>query len=253
MPIKKQTILLDDEPNSIRLLEFLLAKSCPEIEVTGAFTDAEDGLAAILRDPPDLLFLDIEMPHLNGFELLDRCPQPLPFHLIFTTAYDRYAVRAFRYSALDFLLKPVSEKDLCAAVEKAIGSQSPDPRQVDIFRQFNPRGGSKNQPTRLTISTLEGLTYVAVDDILHCDSEGAYTKIHLAGEPPLLVSKSIKEIEEMLDYPFFFRAHHSHLVNLKQVKKFLRTDGNDALMASGALVPIARNRKQAFLEAMSQI
>lgn len=251
--MKKRTILLDDEPNSIRLLRFLIEKNCPELEIVGEFTDAEEGLAAILSEKPDILFLDIEMPHLNGFEVLDRCPQPLPFHIIFTTAYDRYAVRAFRYSALDFLLKPVSNTDLRKAVDKCLEKTTPDPRQMEIFQHFSPGKNKQHLPSRLTISTLEGLTFINVDDIVHCDSEGAYTKIHLAEEPPMLVSKSIKEMEEMLEYPFFFRVHHSHLVNLKHVRKFLRQDGGDALMSNGKNIPIARNRKLDFLEAVKQI
>ncbi len=249
--MKKRAFLIDDEPNSLRLLRFLLEKECPEIDVAGAFDDAEMGLEAVLKSPPDLLFLDIEMPHLNGFELLDRCPLPLAFALIFTTAYDRYAVRAFKYSAIDYLLKPVAREDLRLAVEKALGGPKMEPQQLEIFK--NQIAPNAPPPTRLTVSTLEGLTFLPVEEIVHCDSEGAYTRIFLASDAPMLVSKSIKEIEEMLAFGPFFRAHHSHLVNLRHVRKFLRQDANEAVMSNGQRIPIARNRKQEFIEAVSRV
>jgi two-component system, LytTR family, response regulator len=252
--MRKRVLLLDDEPNSIKLLQFLIAQECPEMDVIGAFTDAPTGLNAILTDKPDLVIMDIEMPHLNGFEVLDRCPQPLPFHLIFVTAYDQYAVRAFKYSAMDYLLKPISADDLLIAVQKVMTSAKPNQQQVNVLQQFNPAKKGDASPTRLTISTMEGMTFIEIKDIIHCDSDGAYTKIYVTGEKgAMIVSKSIKEIEEMLSFPNFFRAHHSHLLNLNHVKKFIRTEGGDALMSNGAVIPVSRSKKQEFLDAVSVI
>jgi two-component system, LytTR family, response regulator len=249
--MKKRIILIDDEPNSIKLLQFLIAQNSPELEIIGAYTDAQEGLTAILNDQPDLVFLDIEMPHLNGFEILDRCPTPLPFHLIFTTAYNQYAVRAFRYSAMDYLLKPVSKTELINAIQKALQQQKPQQQQVEIFQQFSPE--RKNEPPKkLTVSTLEGLTFVDIKDIIHCDSEGAYTRIFVEGDAPMFVSKSIKEIEDMLEVPFIFRVHHSHLINLQHVKKYIRADGGEVLMSNGNLLAVSRTKKQEFLDAISR-
>ena len=152
-----RTIFLDDEPQSIALLKHLAANHCPELEIIGAYTDAHEGLTAIRRDKPDLLLLDIEMPKLNGFEVLNQC-QPVGFKVIFTTAYNQYAVRAFKYSALDYLLKPISEEDLMAAVGKAVQSPVlPDLKQYDVLQQFNPL--RQTQPQKMVIPTLEGLIF----------------------------------------------------------------------------------------------
>lgn len=240
-----RTLLLDDEPNSIALLRHLMANHCPELEIVGAYTDAYEGLAAIRRDRPELVFLDIEMPKLNGFELLNQC-QPLQFKVIFTTAYNQYAVRAFKYSALDYLLKPIAEEELVAAVRKAAASPVlPDLRQYDVLQQFNPL--RQAQPQKMVIPTLEGLIFIDITDVIHADSDGSYTRVWLAGGESILVSKSLKEVEEMLHFDFFYRAHHSHLINLQHIKKYLRADG-DVLMSNGRTVPVARSKRQEFLE-----
>ncbi len=240
-----RTIFLDDEPQSIALLKHLAANHCPELDVIGAYTDSVEGVSAILRDKPDLVFLDIEMPKLNGFEVLNQC-HPVQFKVIFTTAYNQYAVRAFKYSALDYLLKPLSEEELVAAVKKATQSpQLPDLQQYDVLQQFNPLRQTVAQ--KMVISTLEGLLFIEITDIIHCDSDGSYTRIWLQDGESVLVSKSLKEVEEMLNFDFFYRAHHSHLINLHHIKKFIRADG-DVLMSNSRLVPVARSKRQEFLE-----
>lgn len=240
-----KTIFLDDEPQSLLLLKHLAAQYCPELEVIGAYSDALEGLAAIRRDKPDLLLLDIEMPKLNGFELLNQC-QPVAFKVIFTTAYNQYAVRAFKYSALDYLLKPISGEDLMGAVKKATASPLlPDLRQYDVLQQFNPL--RQSQPQKMVIPTLEGLLFIEVTDIVHADSDGSYTRVWLADGESVLISKSLKEVEEMLHFDFFYRAHHSHLVNLHHIRKFIRADG-DVLMSNGKMVPVARSKRGEFLE-----
>lgn len=240
-----RTIFLDDEPQSIALLKHLAANHCPELDIIGAYTDAVEGLAAIQKNKPDLVFLDIEMPKLNGFEILNQC-HPVAFKVIFTTAYNQYAVRAFKYSALDYLLKPISEEDLIAAVKKAIQAPVlPDLQQYDVLQQFNPL--RQTPPQKMVISTLEGLIFIEINDVVHCDSDGSYTRIWLLGGESVLVSKSLKEVEEMLNFDFFYRAHHSHLINLHHIKKFVRADG-DVLMSNGKTVPVSRSKRQEFLE-----
>lgn len=244
-----RTILLDDEPQSIALLKHLAANHCPELDIIGAYTDPLEGLKAIRRDQPDLLFLDIEMPKLNGFEVLNQC-FPVQFKIIFTTAYNQYAVRAFKYSALDYLLKPLSEEDLIAAVKKAHQSPVlPDLQQYDILQQFNPLRNT--QPQKMVIPTLEGLIFIEITAIIHCDSDGSYTRIWLSGGESVLVSKSLKEVEEMLHFDFFYRSHHSHLINLQHIKKFVRADG-DVLMSNGRNVPVARSKRQEFIDIVTR-
>lgn len=244
-----RTIILDDEPQSVALLKHLAANYCPQVEVIGAYTDSIEGLAAIRRDQPDLLFLDIEMPKLNGFEVLNQC-YPINFKIIFTTAYNQYAVRAFKYSALDYLLKPISEEDLVAAVNKAVQSPVlPEIRQYDVLQQFNPL--RQTQPQKMVIPTLEGLIFIEITDIVHCDSDGSYTRIWLTGSDPILVSKSLKEVEEMLHFDFFYRSHHSHLINLQHIKKFIRADG-DVMMSNGRTIPVARSKRQEFIDIVTR-
>jgi two-component system, LytTR family, response regulator len=246
MDLPLKTILIEDEPNSLNLLQYLLQKHCgQDVDIRGAFTDPLLGLQAIQREQPDLVILDIEMPKLNGFELLERC-QPLAFKVVFTTAYNQYAVRAFKFSAIDYLLKPLIPDDLVEAVKKV--QQSPAgllPQQVQVLQQFNPvKAGI---PNRMVISTMEGLIFVNVLDIVHCDSDGPYTHIYLADGDKALMSKTLRDVEEMLHYESFFRIHHSHLINLQHVKKFIRSE-DEVLMVNGTRIPVARSRKSEFLE-----
>lgn len=244
-----RTILIDDEPQSIALLRFLVAKHCPEITITGGYTDSMEGLNAIQKDKPDLVFLDIEMPKMNGFELLNQC-HPVQFKVIFTTAYNQFAVRAFKYSALDYLLKPIGEEDLRTAVAKAVQSTlPPDLRQYDVLQQFNPL--RQAQPQKMVISTLEGLIFIEITDIVHCDSDGSYCKIWLTGGESVMVSKSLKEVEEILYFDFFYRSHYSHLINLNHIKKFVRADGL-VWMSNGRQVPVARSKRQEFIELVTR-
>lgn len=247
MPLK--TIFIDDEPQSIALLNHLANSLCPELEILGSFTDAYEGLMAIRRDKPELVFLDIEMPKLNGFEILNQC-HPVTFKVIFLTAYNQYAVRAFKYSALDYLLKPLSEEDLIQAVKKAVNTAVlPDLQQYDVLQQFNPL--RKSQPAKIVIPTLEGLIFIEVSDIVHCDSDGSYCRIWMTSGESMLVSKSLREVEEMLHLDFFYRSHYSHLINLHHIKKFVRADG-DVLMSNGNTVPVARSKRQEFLELVTK-
>ncbi len=247
MTIPLKTILLDDEPNSLNLLQHLLRKHCSaEVDIIGAYDDAEIALKAIKEYEPDLVILDIEMPKLNGFEVLEAC-QDIHFKLIFTTAYNQYAVRAFKFSALDYLLKPLIVEDLIMAVKKAAQSTSSvQNEQLEILQQFNP-ARSNGIPNRMVISTTEGLIFIDVADIVHCDSDGPYTHIHLKDGDKALISKTLRDVEEMLNYDFFFRVHHSHLINLQHIKKFIRSD-EEVIMSNSKHIPLARSRKTAFLE-----
>jgi two-component system, LytTR family, response regulator len=240
-----RTIFIDDEPQSVALLRHLTAEYCPGVEVIGAYTDSMEALLAIRADKPDLVFLDIEMPKLNGFELLNQC-QPIDFKVVFTTAYNQYAVRAFKYSALDYLLKPIAPEDLVAAVKKAVQEPAmPDLKQYDVLQQFNPL--RQNSPQKMVIPTLEGLIFIEITDIVHCDADGSYCKVWLVNGDSFVISKPLREVEEMLHFDYFYRSHHSHLINLRRIKKYIRADG-DVYMTNGNLIPVARSKRQEFLD-----
>lgn len=238
-----RSVIIDDEPHAAQLLQLLLKKHCPEISVEAVCYAAKEAEKLVRTTSPQLVFLDIEMPHLNGFELIERL-SPVDFQVIFTTSYNQYAIKAFRFSALDYLLKPVDAQELKAAVKKAAGTILPG--QLDILL------GKWKQPNtlanRIALPTMEGLQMVPVDTILYCTANSNYTSLVLRENQKLLVSRTLKEIEEMLeDYPFL-RVHHSCLVNLLEIKKYIRGEGGTLLMSDGAEVDVSRSRKDMLLK-----
>jgi two-component system LytT family response regulator len=246
-----KALLLDDEPDSLAVLARQLARHCPEVEVLAAYTDSLAALEGIRQRRPDLVFLDIEMPRMNAFQLLDHFPD-LPFRVIFVTAYDQFAIRAFRYAALDYLLKPVSPEELKAAVTKAAGwpQANMDQRQLEILRgQLEP---GRQQPLRLLLPQRQGYSLVVPDDILYCESEGSYTRFYLANAEACLVTRMLGEISKTLEDSHFFRTHKSWLVNLNHVQRFFKTDGGYVVMRDGRQIPLARNRRDDFLRRMTQ-
>ena len=243
------TFLIDDEANCTDVLQVLLAKYCPEIQIQGIFNDAEFALDAIHRERPQLIFLDIEMPMLNGFELLRRC-EPLDFKVIFTTAYDQYAVKAFKFNALDYLLKPVDKAELIAAVSKAWQNARPSPARLDAVQYL------KNNPIpeRIALPVGQELLMVEVADIQYVASDGAYVSVFLKDQnKPVMLSKSLREFEELLNNPDFFRAHNSYLVNLKFIKKIIRNEGGEIVMANGRSLPVARAKKHDLLGLIAKV
>ncbi|MDX2283571.1 MAG: LytTR family DNA-binding domain-containing protein [Bacteroidia bacterium] len=245
-----KAVLIDDEPDSIAVLSFLLAAHCPEVEVVAACGDGQAGLEAIRQLQPDLVFLDIEMPRMNAFQLLDHFPD-LPFRLIFVTAYDQFAVKAFRYAALDYLLKPVNPEELKEAVAKAVQLPQMDPRQLEILRgQLEP---GKQQPLRLLLPLRQGYSVVNPDDILYCESEGSYTRLYLANAEVCLVTRILGDVSKTLEGSHFFRTHKSWLVNLNHVQRFFKTEGAYVVMRDGRQIPLARNRRDDFLRLMTQL
>lgn len=242
-----RTVVVDDEPYACKALLTLLEKHCPDIKVEAACSSVKEAERQIEALQPQLVFLDIEMPHKNGFELLESFA-PGSFQVIFTTSYDQYAIKAIRFSALDYLLKPVDPQELKAAVKKAgelLASPSL-PGQLDILLE------KLRQPAALTnriaLPTLEGLQMIAVDSILYCMANSNYTALVLKDKQKLIVSRTLKEIEEMLeDYPFL-RVHHSCLVNLNEIKKYARGEGGTLFMSDGAEVDVSRSKKETLLK-----
>jgi two-component system LytT family response regulator len=242
--------ILDDERNSVEVLQLLIEKYCPGLEITAMFTDPAEAVVALRATPPDVLFLDIEMPGLSGFEVLDQL-RPAPFSVVFTTAYNQYAVRAFKYSAVDYLLKPISRQEvLHTAARLQETRQLLHSSQYDLLRQAYP---ATSAPERIALTTSEGLQIVAVADIMYCESEGPYTHVHFWPKGRLLVSRTLKEADEVLTPCGFMRVHHSFLVNLRYVERYIRGEGGEMVMKNGAHVPLARSKKQVFLEGFARI
>lgn len=238
-----KAIIVDDEPDCSETLCLLLEKCCPQVQVVGVCHSGAMALKEIEAQKPDLLLLDIEMPHMNGFQLLERLPQ-VAFDIIFTTSYDQYAIKAIRISAMDYLLKPVDREELKNAIEKVSRRQHPPlPQQLEILLQ------RLHQPTisKIAIPTLEGLKMIAVDSIVTCASDSNYTTLHLKGRQKIVASRTLKEVEEMLEGFAFVRVHQSSLVNLNEVDKYVRGEGGYLVMSDGTSVDVSRSRKESLL------
>jgi two-component system, LytTR family, response regulator len=243
-----QAVIIDDERHSVETLGWKLQKCCPEVEVKAKFTDSVEGLKFLRENPPDLLFLDIEMPRLNGFELLESLGE-IPFDVIFTTAYDEFGIRAIKFSALDYLLKPIQNQELIQAVKKFAGksSHSLSTTQLEVLFS-NIKEEQKGRPGKIALATKESIEFVFPEEIIVCSSDSNYTMIHLKDGRKKLISRTLKDFEDLLSEYSFFRAHHSHLVNLRHVREFIRADGGYLIMANNMQLPVSRSRREELLK-----
>lgn len=241
-----KAIIIDDEPDCVKLLALQLKMYCPQVQVVAACTASEDALLKINELQPGVVFLDIEMPVMNGFQLLEKFGN-ITFSLVFVTAYDQFAVKAFRYSALDYLLKPIDAKDLQAAVQKAEKRNWPDKQQLSMLKQqvHNPE---KNFPDKIALPYQNGVTFVGIKNIIYCESENNYTRFHTTDSQQYLVAKTLGDIQEVLEERNFLRVHRQYLVNLDHIKKYVRGEGNYLILSNGQSVAVARNQKERLIE-----
>ncbi len=236
-------IIIDDEKHCIRTLSRLMETNFPEIKVSATCDDAIKAYDLIQFHQPDFIFLDIEMPKLNGFDLLSQFDS-LFFDVIFTTAYDSYAIKAIKYSALDYLLKPIGKEELSVAIKKLKSKQNPI-SSVQI--QMASAVRNKQMPDTIALPTTDGLSFVFINDIVFCTAEGSYTRVIMHDGSEILISKTLGDAEELLGEYNFFRIHHSSLINLKLVKKYIRGDGGEVVMSNGQILLVSRTRKNDFL------
>lgn len=241
-----RAILVDDEKHCLKTLGMLLKEYCPEVQIQAQCDNGEAGIEAIKKFKPDLVFLDIEMPHMNGFEMLETLSE-INFAVVFTTGYDQYAIKAFRFSALDYLLKPIDHEELKKTVQRvAQHLQRPLPQQLEILLQKI----HSHTPaiTKVALPTMEGLQMIPVDSIISCESERNYTLLFLKDKRKITVSKILKEIEEMLDEFSFLRVHHSYIVNINEISKYVKGEGGYLIMSDGSSIDVSRSRKDILLQ-----
>ncbi len=219
---------------------------CPEIKLTGEAANGEEGLLLIDKQQPDVVFLDIEMPMMNGFEMLHHIKNK-NFHLIFTTAYDQYAIKAIKYAAFDYLLKPIDIEELKLTISKVKESGSNQTKKQVEFLYDNIRHPQKKLH-KLVIPSLEGLGFYDINDIIHLEASSNYTNIFLKNNIKIIASKTLKEFEELLPEDIFFRPHHSHLINLDYIKRYIKGDGGQIEMQNGNYVDVSRRKKEEFLK-----
>ncbi|MCW3462483.1 LytR/AlgR family response regulator transcription factor [Chitinophaga nivalis] len=241
-----RALIVDDEKHSRDVLHIMLQKYCPEIQVQAACSNGAAALDAIIQYQPELIFLDIEMPDIDGFQVLQACPHPA-FAVIFTTAYDHYALQALHHSALDYLLKPIDLQELQTAVSKA-GKQSGAIYAEKVARLLAFLEEQLHQDERLALPTADGLRMMTVKDILYCEAGGARTSVYLQLQTkPIVVQHTLPEMETILQRKGFFRVHPSFLVNLSSMDKYIKGDGGEIIMRDGHSVPVSRERKHDFL------
>jgi len=241
-----KSIIIDDEQYCVEALLADLARYCRDVEVVAKCYSAKEGILAIRRLKPQLIFLDVEMPWMNGFEMLEML-EHIDFCIIFTTAYDKFAAKAFRISAVDFLLKPVDVEDLKAAVRKAAEKISGTADVVNIRNLLhNIRQPVQNQ--RIALPNRDGYEFAQVSSILYCSAEGAYTRVIFNDKHFLLISRTLGDIEEMLPPEIFLRIHHSTVVNLSAVTHYIRSDGGYVVMNTRDKLMVSKARKDVLLE-----
>ena len=245
-----KAIIIDDEQNALEMLEWLLKTYCPMVHVVAMCNNGESGIVAIHKHKPDLVFLDIEMPKMNGFDLLEQF-DTLFFDVVFTTAYNKFAIKAFRYSALNYLLKPVDPEDLQSTIKRLEEKKSTVGKdQLNLLLE-NMKNLS-NPVQRIALSTGDGLIFVNTADIMYCQAESNYTNVVLTNKTKILVAKTLKDIDETLAGKDFFRVHNSFLININQIKKFVRGDGGYILMNDDTQITIARSKREEFFEMFSK-
>jgi two-component system LytT family response regulator len=239
-------LLIDDEPKNIRVLQKMLEEFCPDTCFAGSASNAREGEDLIRKTIPDLVFLDIQLSPENAFDLLDRL-LPVNFEVIFVTAFNDYTLRAFRYAALDYLLKPVNIRELIAAVQRA----SERLQLRNINRQLHSLLANLRHPDvtshKLALPNAESLTFISVDDIIRCEASGGYTTFFMKNGEKILSTKTIKEYEELLPPDTFLRIHHSHIVNLRYIKKYHKGRGGYIEMDGKVTIEVSTRRKNEFL------
>ena len=253
-----KAILIDDEPDNINLLALQLNRHCPQVDIVGQFTDSLEGLKAIQQLRPSLVFLDIEMPLMNGFQLLEKVGD-ITFHIVFVTAYDQYAVRAFRFSALDYLLKPIDTVDLIATVRRAENTARIHPHQLELMRQYYPAGPTFGGPVgavpkvlpppgRIALPHASGMVFVDTKQIVYCEADSNYTRFHLENGEVYMVSKTLGGVQDVLETRDFVRVHRQYMVNLDHIQKLVKGEGTYLLLTNGVSIPVARQQKDRLME-----
>ena len=247
--LQMNCIIIDDEKHCIKTLINLLETWFPEVNILASCNASTKAYTLIQLHKPDFIFLDIEMPLLNGFDLLSKFDL-LYFDVIFTTAYDSYAIKAIKYSALDYLLKPIDKEDLASAIEK-IRSKKSSISQSQVQMAIAVHG--RQLPDTIALPTPNGLAFASVNDIVYCIAEGSYTRLYMSELSEIILSRTLGNVEEMLADYNFFRIHHSTLINLRQVKKYIRGEGGEVFMSNGNYLKLARTRKNDFLNVFARV
>jgi two-component system LytT family response regulator len=240
-----KAVIIDDVEKARSALKSDIKTYCPNVQIIGEADGVESGLQLINSVTPDVIFLDIRMADGSGFDLIAKIRQQgsIPFQIIFTTAYDEYAIKAFKFSAIDYLLKPVDHEDLIQAVQKINVKDVQSSLKENIELLLESMQVIKTSNKRIALNSVDKVQVVNVDDIIQCESQKNYTLFYLTNKKQVLVTRTLKEFEDMLESDNFLRVHHSHLINVKHLKEYIKTDGGYAIMSDGSQVPVSVRKK----------
>jgi len=243
-----RTVIVEDEEHSRNNLKNILSSYFPEIQIVDEADTEESGIEAINRCLPDLVFMDINLSDGSGFSVLESVDN-LNFKVIFVTAYDKYAIKAFNYSAIGYVLKPIDLEEIRSAIGRS--KLKPETDESGIIKTLLENYSKKEKDRKIAIPERDGITFVNVNEIVRCQADNNYTEVHLKSGHKILVSKPLKKYEDLLPEDVFFRIHQSHLVNLNEVARFLKEEGGYLIMNDGVQLEIARRRKEELLLRLS--
>ncbi|MEZ4989538.1 MAG: LytTR family DNA-binding domain-containing protein [Saprospiraceae bacterium] len=238
-----QAVIIDDEQHSIDTLIWKLENYCQNVEVLKAFTNPVEGVQFLKENTVDLLFLDIEMPMMNGFDVLEELGADIDFSVIFVTAYDTFGIKAVKFSALDYILKPVHNKELVAAVEKYQSINKEESKDKIDNLLSNLEAERQRKPVKIALASRESIEFVAPEDIILCEADSNYSKVYLSNGKMRLISKTLRDFEEILQPQGFFRPHNSFVINLEHVQEFQRNDGGYLVMKNKMKVPVSKQKR----------
>ncbi|MGF7082658.1 LytR/AlgR family response regulator transcription factor [Mucilaginibacter sp. UYCu711] len=245
-----KAIIIDDEVNNIENLQIIIKEYCTGVEVIETAQNVDMGLELINAHNPDLVFLDIQMPGKSGFDLLTALPK-IHFEIIFITAYDKYGIRAIKFSALDYLLKPINIEEFKTAIAKAKEKIEAKKQNLNIENLLQYLKAGNREVPKIALPTLKEIMYVKVTDIIRCEAANSYTTFYLQNNEQVLVCKTLKEFAELLKPHNFIRTHQSHLVNINTIKSYLSEDGGTLLLNDLQKVPISRQNRELVKRALS--
>ncbi len=247
-----KTLIVDDEPAQQDLLKGMLLKNFPQFELMEICNSVDEGLAKIKSLHPQLVFLDVVMPPKTGFDLLSDLKE-IDFEVIFTTSFEQYAIKAFKVSAVDYLLKPFGLNELRCALEKFEQQFSMKHSLEHIQSLLHNISLNTSDKIKIALPTLNGFVFVQVNDIVRCESDNTYTTFFFADKRTLVTSKTIKDCEELLCDYNFFRIHNSHLINMRYIREYIKGDGGQVKMTDGSMVDVSRRKKDEFVHLLKKL
>ena len=243
---KITTILIDETPTCLQSLAGGLVQYCPQVKIIGEFLDPEEGLAAVQQLEPDLVMLEVKMSNSNGFELQSEMLEYAK-HFIFVTAHNEYGAKAFRVNAVDYLLKPIHKIDLIEAIHKVEERLSYHSTQQHLGRLLDNFSRKEMSLPNIGLPTMEGLEFITIDNIIYCEADNNYTIFHLLNGHKTVISKTLKDIEAMLNHQHFQRVHQSFLVNLTHIRKYVKKNGGHLVMSTGDTIAVSRSKKEELI------